>query len=307
MTKVSIGMPVYNGARLLPMALDALLSQEYADFELVIADNASTDDTPSICTAYARRDRRIRYTRNQQNIGGARNLQHVLGLATHDLFMWAAHDDMWHPECVKTCVEEMMRRENAVLCGVTALLISNAGAELGPYRDEDMNTAGLAKMERIAHVLAETKRNCLFYGLHRRQIISRLPMQTYYGFDHVWIAQLATFGEFVQRPECYFYSRLDGEGSSADTYNSNPGAGSPWFRYFPNLGLALHFYQAVADWPELTAAERRQVRRLVLRRFTSTPYPQRMLLDVALLPRRVRRALLARRAQRSSRSGETAG
>jgi glycosyltransferase involved in cell wall biosynthesis len=297
-------MPVYNGARLLPIALDTLLAQTHADFELVIADNASTDDTPAICAAYARRDRRIRYTRNPQNIGGARNLWHVLGLAAHELFMWAAHDDLWHPEYLKTCVEEMARRDHIVLCGTTAMLISSAGAELGPYRDEDMNTGGLAKLARIAHVLAELKRNCLFYGLHRRSVIRRLPVQTYYGFDHVWMAQLATFGEFVQRPECYFYSRLDGEGSSADVYNANPGTGSPLFRYFPNLGLAFHFYQAVADWPELTAAERRQVRRLVLRRFASAPYPQRMLLDLALAPRRMRRAFLSRRARLPYRSNE---
>lgn len=289
--KVSIGMPVYNGAEFLRLALDALLAQSYGDFELVISDNASTDDTATICAEYANRDRRIRYTRNAENIGGARNLARVLGLATNDLFMWAAHDDLHHPDYIELCAGEMDRRENAVLCGATTMFLSRAGEELYPYLDENLDTVGLDKTERIGKVLRELKRNCLFYGLHRRAAISRLPMHTYYGFDHILIAQLATFGEFVQRPEQYFYMRQGGEGSSADGYNASPGVAPALLYYFPNLGLAYHFLAAVKTWPDLTPSERRKVRGMVLHRFITAPYPQRMVLDMALIPRRVRRAV----------------
>ena len=69
--RVSVGMPVYNGQRFLPQAIESILSQTFTDFELIIADNASTDDTEELSRAYVRRDRRVRYFRNETNIGAA--------------------------------------------------------------------------------------------------------------------------------------------------------------------------------------------------------------------------------------------
>ena len=64
MPRVSIGLPVYNGARYLRECLDSLVAQTYRDIEIVICDNASTDDTESICREFALSDARIRYYRN---------------------------------------------------------------------------------------------------------------------------------------------------------------------------------------------------------------------------------------------------
>lgn len=92
---VSIGMPVYNGEKYIREALDSLLAQTFTDFELIISDNASNDETVSICQQYAQRDARIIYFRQQENIGAPANFQFVLDHAEADLFMWAAHDDEW--------------------------------------------------------------------------------------------------------------------------------------------------------------------------------------------------------------------
>jgi cellulose synthase/poly-beta-1,6-N-acetylglucosamine synthase-like glycosyltransferase len=69
MHKVAIGMPVWNGEQFVPEAIESILGQTYGDFELVISDNASTDGTAEICSAYAKQDRRIRYIR-QERISG---------------------------------------------------------------------------------------------------------------------------------------------------------------------------------------------------------------------------------------------
>jgi len=66
---VSIGMPVYNGEKYIREALDSLLAQTFADFELVISDNASTDGTEAICRNYAEQDARIKYFDSKRILG----------------------------------------------------------------------------------------------------------------------------------------------------------------------------------------------------------------------------------------------
>jgi len=103
--QVSIGMPVYNGEPFIQEALDSLLAQTFADFELIISDNASTDGTEAICREYAARDKRIRCVRQPENLGAAANFQFVLDEAVGEYFMWAAADDVWLPKFIETCMK----------------------------------------------------------------------------------------------------------------------------------------------------------------------------------------------------------
>jgi glycosyltransferase involved in cell wall biosynthesis len=79
--KVTIGLPIYNGEELLPQALESLLTQDFDDVEVVISDNASVDGTPELCAAYAARDPRIRYVRNERNLGSIPNFNKLVVLA----------------------------------------------------------------------------------------------------------------------------------------------------------------------------------------------------------------------------------
>src|SRR4051812_10231830 len=101
---VSIGMPVYDGANYIRRAAQSILTQDYEDFELIISDNASTDETESICRELAESDGRIRYFRNDTNIGASRNYNKVFQLAKGRFFKWAAHDDECHPSMLRRCV-----------------------------------------------------------------------------------------------------------------------------------------------------------------------------------------------------------
>lgn len=96
--KLSIGMPVYNGERFLKNRLDSILSQTFGDFELIISDNASNDKTEKICKEYLQRDSRIKYFRQEKNIGVKKNFEYVLDKALKKYFVWASVDDKWEPE-----------------------------------------------------------------------------------------------------------------------------------------------------------------------------------------------------------------
>jgi len=91
---VSIGLPVYNGEKTLSQTLDSLLKQSFEDYEIIISDNASSDSTAEICHYYAQIDSRIRYIRQNRNIGAELNFKFVLNEAQGKYFTWVAADDL---------------------------------------------------------------------------------------------------------------------------------------------------------------------------------------------------------------------
>ena len=91
--KVSVLVPTYNYARFLPEAIDSVLSQDFADFELVISDDASTDNSAEIIRSYAARDPRIRAHCHAQNLGMAANWNWCLGEARGEYVKYLFGDD----------------------------------------------------------------------------------------------------------------------------------------------------------------------------------------------------------------------
>jgi glycosyltransferase involved in cell wall biosynthesis len=89
-------MPVYNGEKYIREALDSLLAQTFANFELTVSDNASTDGTDAICLEYAARGSRIRHVRQSESRGATANFHPVLDKAWGEYFMWAAASDRWN-------------------------------------------------------------------------------------------------------------------------------------------------------------------------------------------------------------------
>ena len=114
--RVSIGLPVYNGARYLHCALESLLAQSFDDFELVISDNASTDSTAEICKKFASADSRIRYYRQSENLGAAGNFNQAFKLSRAEYFTWAASDDVRHRTYLEKCVNLLDRQPELLWC-----------------------------------------------------------------------------------------------------------------------------------------------------------------------------------------------
>ncbi len=142
--KVSIGMAVYNGQAYLREAVDSLLVQSFTDFELIISDNASTDLTEVICTEYIRKDSRIRYIRQTENMGPIKNFQFVLNEASADYFMWAAADDLIEPTFIDKLYNIMIEDPSYALTMSDIVNISEEGKVLytttiDNIRVEDVN------------------------------------------------------------------------------------------------------------------------------------------------------------------------
>src|SRR5215469_12016416 len=106
---ISIALPVYNGANYLREALESIQSQTFTDFEVVISDNASTDETLDICDDYARRDPRIKVRRSAQFLPQADNVNRAVDLCSAAWIKLFCHDDLMLPDCL-ACIWEFASR-----------------------------------------------------------------------------------------------------------------------------------------------------------------------------------------------------
>lgn len=202
-------MPVYNAADFVTGALDSLLAQTYGNLEIIVVDNASTDATGEICAAKARADRRIRYFRNDTNVGVFNNYSLAFRHSSGALFKWATAAD-WHaPTFVAVCVEELRRRSDVVLCGTRAKLFSEDLGSAEAYDDNNMNLLDESPSARFARLYAVIGLNNIMYGVIRREALERTRLhRPYYQSDVVLLAELALMGKFVELPEYLFFRRM---------------------------------------------------------------------------------------------------
>src|ERR1700687_633000 len=101
---VSIGLPTYNRAVGLGRAIESVLAQDYRNIELIVSDNASTDETERLCTEYCRRDSRVRYLRQETNRGAISNFRAVVAHAQGEFFMWLGDDDWLDQGYLSECL-----------------------------------------------------------------------------------------------------------------------------------------------------------------------------------------------------------
>jgi glycosyltransferase involved in cell wall biosynthesis len=208
---VSIGLPVYNGARFIAHALDSLLGQSFFNFELIISDNASTDETEKICKGFAERDQRIRYIRQHVNIGAPRNWNFVAEEARGKYFKWSSASDYCAPDMLALCVAAMELDVEVVLCyGRTCLVDEETGA-LEEYSG-DIAITDDCPHDRFRTLCQTLMLNNAQSGLIRTDALRRTQLDRLYpGGDVALMAELALLGKFLLLPEVLLYRRTGRE------------------------------------------------------------------------------------------------
>lgn len=109
---VSIILPVYNGSRFLKQSIDSVLSQTYTNFELIIVDDFSTDETPSIIKEYIKKDNRIRSIRHSKNMYLPQALNTGFEIAKGEYFTWTSDDNIYKPNAIECLVKILLQNNN---------------------------------------------------------------------------------------------------------------------------------------------------------------------------------------------------
>jgi glycosyltransferase involved in cell wall biosynthesis len=227
-------MPVFNAERYMADALDSLLAQTYEHFELLIADNASTDRTEGICRAYCARDARIRYVRNRANVGAIANFNNVFRMSHGRFFKWAAYDDVCAPQFLERCVDVLERDPGVVLaCSrigaidedgrhVDFIAVPGPGQRPVANKHLDMSaTVSVASADptkRWRAMMRDLWWTPQLYGVIRAEVLARthLHAQHYMG-DHILLAELALHGRFHEVAGDLLFLRVHANKTSRTT------------------------------------------------------------------------------------------
>lgn len=266
---VSIGLPVFNGESFLEDAIRTIVAQTFDDWELIIADNASTDGTREISAKWSEDDERIRWARTEAHTGAARNFNRAFGLARGAYFKWAAHDDLIAPTYLERCVEALQGDREIVLAHTEMNEIDERGEitrellfgiENGNHHDPARRFRGAIALDH----------GCFdVFGVIRRAALAETKLiAPYLGSDRVLLAELALKGRIERVPEKLFHSREHPERSIRMRTDREReqwfGAGKPAARMRPNW-RRLGAVRAALKRARISIACRQRCRLAILR------------------------------------------
>ncbi|MEM6800060.1 MAG: glycosyltransferase family 2 protein [Bacteroidota bacterium] len=242
MPLVSVGIPTYNGAARIETSLASLLNQDYPKLEIIISDNASTDNTTEVCEAYARGDHRIQYHRQSRNLGLMPNFEYLLHVASGKYFIFLSDDDSFAPGILSEYVSYLEAHPDHSMVSGT----------INYYHKDELfdSEAGISiqsekPMQRSLNLYARAKMAGLIHGMFRREWGNKLRLKSILGNDWHFLAALAFKGKIHQLPKVGYHKSMNGSSSNFHSYVKSMGERKYW-AYFPFFKIALDAFREIS-------------------------------------------------------------
>ncbi len=256
---VSIGLPVYNGSNYIESAIDSILSQTYKNIELVICDNASTDNTDEICRRAIERDARVRYFRQEKNLGAARNFNTTFEMSNGEFFKWASHDDLLAPDYIENCISFLTLNEGYVMCWPKMDHIDASGQLI---RDQVLANLSIShpkysgRIRRLFdyQIAGDDIIPSIFSVIRRDALEKSRLWQRFTSSEEILMLELLLQGKSKQLESVGFHFRQHDE--SAFHKNRTPAEREKWFDtekhyvlQFPVWFLLARYYALITSSP----------------------------------------------------------
>lgn len=246
---VSIGMPLYNESRFIKASLESILAQDYPNLEIIISDNASTDETVNICKALISDRTNIFVNQFDKNLGATENSIYVLHQAKGKYFMWASGHDLWSPNLIRESVTLLENNPTAVIAFGSSSWINENG-QIMPRFFGWTDTRGMNPVARFFTILWGNMHPIL--GVIRKSALDKVqPITKTAGSDLILLSELVLQGDFVHAPMAQWQRReFRHETSHTEKlkrYRSKEYGLTRSFldKYFPLLRLPLKLAQIV--------------------------------------------------------------
>lgn len=196
---VSVILPTYNGVKYIKRAIESVLAQSFFDWELIIVDDGSSDNTEDIAKEYAGKDQRITYIKNDINLGIQKSLNKGLKEAKGKYIARIDDDDEWiDKDKLKKQVEFLNNNPDYALVGTSAIVVNEDGKELFRYllpeTDQDIRNKLLMKNCFVhSSVLFRKEAVLKFNGYSEEEDVKHLE-----DYD-LWL-KLGTVGKLANLP-----------------------------------------------------------------------------------------------------------
>lgn len=288
--RITIALPVYNGAETLGPVIESVLGQTFTDLELLLSDNASTDGTEEVCRRYARADGRVSYHRHSENVGLLNNFRSAAQQARGRYVRWIGDDDSLQPDYLSRVLPVFAEDERTVLVTTQIVYVDGDGVEATPADYEPVAMSSADPVERFAEILWVMTNGFAtldpLYATMRREL-AVLPRRNMLREDEVYASRLALAGPWghVAAPLAL---RRRSEVRAADVATL---LGVPsWHRHAKDVLQCRELLHWIAR-SSLAPAQRRRARAEVMRLYShrKTNAGRR---GVAKLERRVGRSVL---------------
>jgi glycosyltransferase involved in cell wall biosynthesis len=201
---VSIGLPVRNGGATLIPVVESILAQQHGNLELIISDNASTDDTEDVCRALARTDPRIRYHRQPENIGLLNNFLATLRESSGEYFRWIGDSDWLAPGYLTRCLSSFAADDRLIL--VTTQIeyeLDDGSLVTSEYHGTGLSSDDPVERFREMLRLLTVSYSVIdpVYGLYRRAPLVAIPRPNMMREDEIFAARCALAGPWAHLNE----------------------------------------------------------------------------------------------------------
>lgn len=198
---VSIVMPNYNCARFIGEAIESILQQTFHDFEFIIVDDGSVDDSWKIICAYAQTDARIIAVQNEENLKICRTLSKGIQMAKGTYIARMDSDDVAHVDWLEKMVRFMEMKEHAHIgvCGANFYLIDQKGKKIGqkifPETDRQCRDAFWFR-NPFAHNTVIIRKECFStFGFYDQEFLYAEDLELWMRFGQKY--QLHNIQEFL--------------------------------------------------------------------------------------------------------------
>ncbi len=192
---VTIGIPTYNGAHRIGKAIESIANQDYPNIEILISDNASTDDTEAVCREFAKKYPNINYYRQPENRGILNNFDYVHRNASGAYFMWLSDDDFIKPGLVKEYVHFLdAHPDYSMVCAQTNYWKDGKFM----HTETGMSVEHASPLRRMISMFMKNQGAGVIFGLLRIESANQLQWRHILGSDWYFMAGMAFFGKVKQ-------------------------------------------------------------------------------------------------------------
>jgi glycosyltransferase involved in cell wall biosynthesis len=216
---VSVCVPTYNYARFLPDCIESVLEQTLTDWELIVCDDGSTDDTAEVVRRYADHDPRIRYVRNATRLGMNGNIQHTINLGRGRYLKVLCSDDWIAEKCLEVMVDLMEANPEVALGTCAEIHCDATGAPLQVqflFGKPLSVIQGEAMLDWMARGMAFGGNSSFLIRSSAYRTVGGYRGSTWYAGDYDLAARLCRVGAYLHTDQPLFYGRVQPASSSAN-------------------------------------------------------------------------------------------